>query len=128
MAGATGGSIVSASIRGRTFSVASDADVTIKLGGYENEKKSNGDSTARTVKMMVTWAVTGLVLTVDPIKGDQEFLQEVADNNEDVDNTITLANGQVLQGVGTITDAIEFSTQNSTATVSLGGGGKLTQQ
>lgn len=124
----TGGSIESISIRGRLFAVASDADAQVKLGGFENEKQSNGDGSARTVKTRVPWSITGLQVDINEAKGDHEFLQEIQDSLDDVSVTVTYANGTTRQGTGTITDEVQYSTQNATATVSLGGGGKLTQQ
>lgn len=124
----TGGSIESISIRGRLFAVASDADAQVKLGGFENEKQSNGDGSARTVKTRVPWSITGLQVDINEAKGDHEFLQEIQDSLDDVSVTVTYANGTTRQGTGTITAEVQYSTQNATATVSLGGGGKLTQQ
>ena len=123
-----GGSIEEISFRGRVFAVAADADATVKLGGDENEVQSNGDGSARLVKTVVAWSMTGVELDVNHERGDQTFLQELADGAEFVDVTITLASGTVLQGSGTIFDALEFSTQKSTVGISASGPGKLTRQ
>lgn len=123
-----GGSIEEVSFRGRVFAVASDADATVKLGGDENEVKSNGDGTARMVKTVVPWSMSGVELDVDQIRGDQTFLQELADGSEFVTVTITLADGTVLQGSGIVSDELGFSTQNSTVGITAGGPGKLTPQ
>jgi hypothetical protein len=125
---AVGGSIESVSIRGRNFPVASDADVTRKLGGFENEVQANGDGSARNIKTRVPWALSGLQIEVDENRADQQFLQEIADNNEFVDMSITYASGSTYQGTGTITDELAFSSQSATASVSLMGRGNLTQQ
>jgi hypothetical protein len=125
---AVGGSIESVTIRGRLFAVAADAEVTRKLGGFENEVQPNGDATARLIKTRVAWMLDGVQLAIDDGRADGEFLQEIADGLEFVPCTITLASGLTYQGDGQITGEIGFSSQNSTATVTLSGQGALTQQ
>lgn len=128
-----GGSIQEVSINGRIFAVAADADGTRKLGGFENAIESNGDGSARTVKTRVPWMFSGLVLDIDLDRADQEFLQDIADGvNADPDGfypmSITLASGHTYGGKGTIVEALEGTTNNTTATVSLCGPGKLELQ
>jgi len=125
---AVGGSIESCSIRGRLFAVAADAEANRKLGGFENEVQANGDGTARLVKTRIAWLIDGLTVVVDDVRADQEFLQEIADGNDFVPITITLASGTTYQGTGTVSGEIQFSTQNATAQIALSGPGKLTQQ
>lgn len=129
----TGGSIESVSIRGRNFSVAADADVSRKLGGFENAVEMNGNATARVIKTRVAWMLSGITVDVNDTRGDHEFLQEIANGtNADVDGfftvSITYASGAVYSGRGQVTDAIEYGSQNTTASVSLSGPGELTKQ
>ena len=126
--GATGGSIESITIRGRRFPVAADAEATLKLGGFENEVQSNGDGSARTVKTRVPWSLAGVAVEIDHKRGDQEFLQEIADGLTLEPVTITHASGVVYQGKGTVTGEIGSSTQNATAPIEIMGEGTLTQQ
>jgi len=125
---AVGGSIQAVSLRGRLLPVAADADGTRDIGGFANEVQSNGDGSARIVKTRKPWIIGGLTLEVDDDRADQEFLQEIADSNDYVSITIELVSGTVYMGEGTITDNIEFSTQNSTAGVTLSGPRNLEQQ
>lgn len=125
---AVGGSIERVSIRGRIFPVAADADANRKLGGFENEVQPNGDGTARLIKTRMAWLLDGLTVEIDDVRGDQEFLQEIADGNDFVPMTATLASGETYQGTGTVTGEIQMSTQNATAQIALGGPGKLTKQ
>lgn len=125
---ATGGSIESVSLAGREFAVASDADASVKLGGFENEQQSNGNSTSRLIKTRVAWAVTGLQLEVDDSNGDHDFLQERADAKRNEVFTITYADGTTRQGSGAITGELMLSTQSATAAVNFAGPGKLTRQ
>lgn len=122
-----GGSIESVSIKGRNFAVAADADASVKLGGFENETQPNGDSTARTIKSRVAWSVTGLTLSIDHARGDLEFLQDISDAKEEVACSVTFVSNDTYAGTGTINGELAFSTQNATAEVALGGGGKLSK-
>jgi len=129
----SGGSIEAVEIRGRGFAVAADADATRKFGGFENEVQMNGDGTGRVVKTRVGWAITGLTLAIDDVRGDQEFLQDIADGKDaDPDGfysmSVTFASGATYSGRGIVTDAVEGSSQNSTLGCSLMGPGKLTKQ
>lgn len=122
-----GGSVESVGLNGRLFPVASDADVSRKLGGFEVELMANGDGTARKVKTRVPWLLDGVVLGIDDDRGDQEFLQGLADSNELAAVEITLASGVTFTGEGTVSGELQFSTQNGTCALSLSGSGKLTQ-
>lgn len=125
---AVGGSIESISIRGRLFPVAADADVTRKLGGYENEVQPNGDGSGRLIKTRVSWNLEGVVVELNDARADHEFLQEIADGKTFEPITITYASGVTYQGTGTVTDELGASSQSATASLSLGGPGTLTQQ
>ena len=77
-----GGSIESITLDGRNFSVAADAEVQRKLGGFENEVQANGDGTARTIKTRVPLSLDGLTVDIDDDQGDAEFLQALQDRND----------------------------------------------
>ena len=125
---AVGGSIESVSINGRTFPVASDAEANRKLGGFENEVQANGDGTARVVKTRVPWGLDGLQVEIDDDRGDQEFLQEIADGTGFVPCAITFASGITYSGRGIITGEVQGSSQNATTSISLMGPGELAKQ
>jgi hypothetical protein len=125
---AVAGPIESISIRGRNFPVASDADATKKLGGFENELQANGDGTSRIIKTRVPWAISGLKVEIDESRADHEFLQEIADSKDYVDITMTLCSGFTYQGLGTVVGEVQASTGSATADISLGGPQTLTQQ
>lgn len=125
---AVGGSIESLGIDGRIFPVASDAEANRKLGGFENEVQANGDGTARIIKTRVPWSLDGVVVEVDDARGDQEFLQEIANARDFVPISITFASGLTYSGRGTITGEIQASSQNATAGISLSGPASMEQQ
>lgn len=125
---AVGGSIESVGLAGRTFSVAADADSNRKLGGYTNEHQSNGDGSGRLIKTREGWMIDGLQVTVDDLRDDHTFLQDLADQKDYFAIDITYASGKVFQGLGQITGDLQASSQSTTATVTLNGPGKLTPQ
>ena len=123
-----GGSVESITWRGRTFSVAADAEVQRKLGGWENEVQANGDGTARLIKTRVPLSLDGLTIDIDDAQGDAEFLQEGQDENSFEPLAITYASGETYQGTAQIVGETQVSSQNATASVSFMGPGKLTRQ
>lgn len=128
MGAAVGGSIESISIRNRLFPVAADADASQMLGGFSNEVSPNGNGTARIVKKRVAWKVSGLDVEINHDRADLEFLQEIADGDDFVPITVTMASGVTYQGKGMITGDIEGSTEKATAGITLEGPQKLEQQ
>ncbi len=125
---ATGGSIESVTLDGRTFSVPFDADVGRKLGGFENDVQPNGDGTARLIKTRVAWGLSDLTVSIDDDTGDQEFLQALADSNVFFPVTISYASGVIYQGTGQVTGENPVASQATTATLNLMGQGELTKQ
>lgn len=125
---AMGGPIQEASIKGRLFPVAADADAGRKLGGKENEIQMNGDGSARVVQTLVSWTLSGLTLSIDENRGDQQFLQDISDTGELVDIAVTFAGNTVYSGTGTITGELSFSSKNAVSSVAFGGPGKLEKQ
>ncbi len=125
---AIGGSVRAFSIAGRLFAVAADADVAVKLGGRSNETQPNGDSTVRRIQSVEPWSAEGMVLVLDDARGDQEFLQNLADGGADEPITFTYASGETYQGVGNIDGEMPRSSQNATGTLKFSGPGKLTKQ
>jgi len=125
---AVAGSIQEVSIDGRPFAVAADAESQRKLGGWENEVMANGNGTARIIKTRVPMKIDGLTLETDDDRGDQEFLQAIADSPDFKQLSITYASGVVYQGTGTITGEMQTSSQSAATAVTLEGPGNLTKQ
>jgi hypothetical protein len=122
------GSILNVNIAGRSFSVASDADVGTKLGGFENEYQSNGDGTGRNIKTKVGWQLEGVAISTDRDNGDLEYLQEIADSPDFVAISITYASGVVRSGTGTITGEIKEPAASGATPINFEGPGTLTKQ
>lgn len=125
---AIGGSIESVTMDGRSFSVATDAEVQRKLGGFENEVLSNGDGTARLIKTRVPLSLDGITIETDDDRGDHEFLQELSNRNDYWALSITYASGTTYQGTAQIVGETQVSSQSATASISLMGPGVLTKQ
>ena len=125
---ATGGSIIGLGLAGRNFSVTSDTDSGRNLGGTTNEKEANGDGTSRTIKTVRLWSLTGLTISTDDLQGDQEFIQALANGNEDFDIDIEYVSGAVYSGRGQITGDIDYTNANTATGIELMGGGTLVRQ
>ena len=125
---ATGGSIESVALAGRSFPVTADAESNRNLGGYTNEVMPNGDGTARLVKTRTSWAITNLMVQVDDDRGDHEYLKELQDGNEFFPIAVTYVSGAVYQAQGQITGDLEAQSKETKAELSLGGPGALEQQ
>lgn len=128
-----GGSILDITVGDRIFPVTADADVERKLGGFEVEQEMNGDGTARPIMTRVGWSLSGIVISMDENRADQQFLQDCADGvNADSDGyyaiTITYVNGTTYMGKGRPMGEIKSNSKNSTCTVSFTGPGKLEKQ
>lgn len=123
---ATSGSIESLSLAGQSFPVAADNEATIMFGGASNEVQLNGDGiTARIIKSKVPWKISGLQVSIDWARGDMATLQNLADGNVFAVQ-MKLADQTLLNAVGQIVGDLAGSSQNSTASVELSGGGKIT--
>ena len=125
---AIGGSIESISVNNRLFPVASDADVTRELGGFNNEVLPNGDGSSRKIMTRVTWRLDGVQLEIDNIRNDLEFLQSVADSQDWVPILITYVDGTSYQGRGTIEGEVTAMSQNATGSMNFKGPDRLEAQ
>jgi hypothetical protein len=124
---AVGGSIESVAVAGRIFPVAADADANRKLGGFEVEVQANGDGTARIVVTRVPWQMDGLALELNDARGDQEYLQDIADAKKFVPCEFTFASGITFRAAGIPAGEIQGSTMNATGTLQFNGPGRLEQ-
>ena len=125
---AVSGSIEAVTLKGREFAVAADAESQRKLGGTENEVRSNGNGTARLVKTRVPFLLDGLTVVVDDARGDHEFLQALADRKDFWPLSVTYASGETFGGTGQIVGEMQYSSQAGTAALSLSGPDKLVPQ
>lgn len=125
---AIGGSIESINMAGREFPVSADAESQRKIGGFETEVQANGDGSARLIMTRVPLSIDGLTVEIDDDRGDHEFLQELSDRKGFYPIAITYVSGVTYQGRAHLVGELQVSSQNATASISLGGPGKLTKQ
>ena len=125
---AVGGSIQEVGIRGRIFAVAGDAEAHRTTGGTENDVQANGNGSARIIKTRVPLSIKGLMLEIDDLRGDMEFLQDIADGNGYVPITITYVSGATYAATAMITGEFQHQSTSTTAPVDLVGPGKLVKQ
>lgn len=125
---AIGGPVTEISVGGRIFTSASDADVSVDLGGFTPTREMNGNGTSRKIKTPKPWMCEGVQVSVDSDNGDLEFLQANANSNSDSVFTVTFADGNVYQGSGSVDGDVKLSTANTTTTLNFGGSGNLTKQ
>jgi hypothetical protein len=129
----TGGSLQEVQIKGRIFSVAADADSARQLGGFTSEMQFNGDGSGRVIMTRGGWVLPDLSLSIDDARGDQEYLQDIA-NGKDADAdgyypmSATYASGATYSGKGRVTGNVAVSSMNITSPVTLSGPGTLTKQ
>lgn len=130
-----GGSIQEISIGGRIFSVAADADVSRKLGGFSSAFEANGDGGGRLIKTREGWELGGIAVDVNDTRADHEALQDFQDGTapgRDADGfyaiSITYASQAVYSGRGTVLEGAELASMATTASIKLGGPGKLQKQ
>lgn len=128
MSNAVGGSLESVGLDSREFVVAADADATRDLGGFTNAVEPNGDGSARLLKTRKTWKVGGLALEINTARGDQEYLQGLADRKDFFPITVTHADGSTYGGKGQISGDLGASTAKATGTIELSGPKKLEPQ
>jgi len=122
-----GGPIESITIQGRTFAVAQDSDPDRVLGGKQNSIEANGDGSVRVIQEQVPSKIDGIAIVIDDDRGDQEFIQDLKDQGELVDVSVTYVTGSVYYGSMAVVDASKYSPKKATMEIHLAGK-KLTKQ
>ena len=72
--------------------------------------------------------IGGVTVAIDDIRGDQEFLQALADRADYFPIAITYPSQATYQGTGQLTGEMPASSQSATMAIEMGGPGKLTKQ
>ena len=116
-----GGPIESVTLKGRRFAVDAESDMELNLGGFINENKPNGDGSFRTIKSRRLAGAKGGALSVDNDRGDNEFIQSIADEINPVDCDITLCDGTVYSGNMSIVGEFTYKTKDSLCEIELSG-------
>ncbi len=97
-------------IGGREFDPVNESNVVYRLSGKSNVTTPTGNGGTHTVQRLKLGGFDALPLSVDPSRGDIEYLQTLANNGEPVACSMTLINGTVYAGKLTIQEAIDANT------------------
>jgi hypothetical protein len=116
------GFLKTVSIGGREFPASSDGSSQRVLGGIENETAGNGDGSRRTIKKMVPWKYSGVVLAIDEDRSDMEYLKSIQ-NGDDTDFVFTEIGEISYQGTGNIEGPLQKDDATNSTTIECAGPG-----
>jgi hypothetical protein len=121
---ATGGSVPSISLSGRSFAVDAEADLGQMFKKFENEVKANGNGSLRLIRKAIPQVLDGIGLSIDDSLNDMEYLNDLNDNGDgDPDGmfnvTVVMPSGAIYSGRGQFIGDIKKQTQESMAEVTI---------
>jgi len=120
------GAMRSLTINGRGFKVAHDGSGNKAMGGRNNEVAMNADASFRVLQTVMPGSLNDLQVESDDSRGDQEFLQGLADDGLPVPVVATYAAN--ISYTGDLVVSGEISKDENTGLVSLNfQGGPLTK-
>lgn len=105
-----GGDLSQVMIGGREFDPVAESNVVYRLSGKVNTTTPTGNGSVHTVQKRKLGGFDSLPLSVDPSRGDLEYLQTLANNGEPVPCSMTHINGTVYAGNLTIQEAVDANT------------------
>jgi hypothetical protein len=91
MASVRGSDIRQLMIGGREFDPAPEGNVTYRLSGFQNESAPTGNGGMHTVQRRKLGGFETLAISVDPTRGDIEYLQDLANAGEPVPCSMAIA-------------------------------------
>jgi hypothetical protein len=111
----TSGSIRNVGIDGRSFRAAADVDITFKASPFEKEAvPTSGNSVIK--KTIISTDMEGVDITCN--SEEHQSLVDIADKNESVELSVTLASGVELKTQGSI-NVGDYSTADAKCEVKL---------
>lgn len=120
------GAMRSLTIKGRGFKVAHDGSGNKVMGGRNNEISMNIDGSFRVKQSIIPGSFSDIQVEADASKGDQEYLQGLADDGLPIPVVATYASN--VSYTGDVVIAGEVSKDENTGLVSLScQGGPLTK-
>ena len=123
---AIAGAMRSLTINGRGFKVAHDGSGNKAMGGRNNEVAMNADASFRIIQTVLPGSFSDLNVECDDSRGDQEYLQEFADDGLPVPVVATYAAN--ISYTGDLVISGEISKDENTGLISLSfQGGPLTK-
>ena len=120
------GAMRSLTINGRGFRVAHDGSGNKAMGGRNNEVAMNADSSFRVIQTVMPGSFNDINVESDDSRGDQEYLQGLADAGLPVPVVATYAAN--ISYTGDVVISGEISKDENTGLISLSfQGGPLTK-
>ena len=98
MATVRGGDIRQIMIGGREFDPAPEGNVTVILSGFVNENMPTGNGVLHTRQRRKLGGFDALAVSVDPDRGDLEYVQSLADTQAPFSMTVVLPSGLTYSG------------------------------
>jgi hypothetical protein len=115
------GPIESITISGRRFPTDGEDSGKVKLGGFNNDVKFNGDGSTRMVRSRAHGSIKDLNVQITHGNKDLEFLTDKKSTSDFFDVSLTYCDGTIYAGSMQFVDDIEEDTKEGTASISLEG-------
>jgi hypothetical protein len=115
------GPVESITIAGRRFPTDGEDAGKIKLSGFKNEVKFNGDGSKRMIRSRVPGSISDLNVQVTHQNKDLEYMRDKQSTSDFFDVSLTLTDGTTYAGSMQFVDEIEEDTQQGTVSISLEG-------
>lgn len=107
-----GGDVRQYLIAGREFDPIGGASPTIILSGYTNENLPTGNGKIHTTSKRKLGGFDGASVSLDATRKDQEFIQNLINNGENFNVSVTLASGITYSGSGRIEGDLNFNSND----------------
>jgi hypothetical protein len=121
MATVRGGDIRQVTIDGREFDAAAGSSWTYKLGGFDNETTINGNGVLTVTQRRMTAGIGDAAISIDPERGDLEFIQALKNSGRAVPVTMTLADNSTYSGSLVVTGETQANAGDGQTTLELRG-------
>lgn len=151
------GSLGSLTCEGREFPVDAACDAVFDTGGFSNSVRVTGSGASIVSQERIPWSLVNVDLVISEDRGDlgflasvfnaivepfapslafdapptgpdREFLGEVIARGTFVPIIVTLVDGTVYSGRGTIVGSVQVSTKTGLAKMAFAGDGEMTKQ
>ncbi len=115
----TGGTPRTLSLDGPSFPVTTASEPEEMLGGYNSEHETDGDGSTAKIMVRAPNGVSNFTIRVDSVRGDRALLTELRNRPGFFPVEITLVDGRVLAGSGSIDGEVNYNFVKSTAQLAL---------
>lgn len=109
----------------KTYKVKGGEDYNLDLGGRSKERRMNGDGTGHAVATAKPWMLESAQLATGSTTDGIEFLQDIQNEIPDAIITISMFDGRVYKGKGSIEGDLKEGTYEGYTPVNFAGSGIL---